>query len=127
MSYSNQKITNWGCSSVGRASALHAEGRRFKSSQLHQLYTYIMAIWYMRLLEEGMIEFEQQLSTFTEGKKRAEVYLHEKGHGCRFFDNNSWICDELYENKSETYAENAAENFCLGIKEVKSEEIGKGR
>ena len=116
-----------GCSSVGRASALHAEGRRFKSSQLHQLYTYIMAIWYMRLLEEGMIEFEHQLHTFTEGKKRAEVYKHEKGYGCRFFNNNSWICDELYENKSEIYAENAAENFCLGIKEVKSEEIGKSK
>ena len=86
-----------------------------------------MAIWYMRLLEEGMIEFEQQLSTFTEGKKRAEVYLHEKGHGCRFFNNNSWICDELYENKSESYAEDAAENYCLGIKEVKSEEIGKSK
>ena len=35
----------------------------------------------MRLLEEGMIEFEQQLSTFTEGKKRAEVYLHEMPGG----------------------------------------------
>ena len=89
MSCLNQKITNWGCSSVGRASALHAEGRRFKSSQLHQLYTYIMAIWYMRLLEEGMIEFEQQLSTLPEGNKRAEVYLHEQGHGCRFFNDNS--------------------------------------
>ena len=26
----------WGCSSVGRASALHAEGHGFKSLHLHQ-------------------------------------------------------------------------------------------
>ena len=26
----------WGCSSVGRASALQAEGRQFESDQLHQ-------------------------------------------------------------------------------------------
>ncbi len=27
----------WGCSSVGRASALQAEGQRFDSAQLHHL------------------------------------------------------------------------------------------
>ena len=27
----------WGCSSVGRATALQAEGRRFDSVQLHQI------------------------------------------------------------------------------------------
>ena len=36
-----------------------------------------MAIWYMRLLEEGMIEFEHQLHTFTEGKKE-QKYINMK-------------------------------------------------
>ena len=30
-----------------------------------------------------------------------------------------WIKDEIYEGKSEMYAENAAENFALGIKDVR--------
>ena len=30
------KTKFWGCSSVGRASALQAEGRQFESDQLHQ-------------------------------------------------------------------------------------------
>ena len=28
----------WGCSSVGRASALHAEGRRFDSCHFHHIF-----------------------------------------------------------------------------------------
>ena len=35
MSCLNQRKTNWGCSSVGRAPALHAGGREFESPQLH--------------------------------------------------------------------------------------------
>ena len=35
---SNPQMTFvWGCSSVGRASALHAEGRGFDSLRLHQI------------------------------------------------------------------------------------------
>ena len=37
MSCLNQKKTNWGCSSVGRAPALHAGGREFESPQLHHV------------------------------------------------------------------------------------------
>lgn len=31
-------IPSWGCSSLGRASALHAEGKGFDPPQLHQLF-----------------------------------------------------------------------------------------
>ena len=37
--------------------------------------------------------------------------------GVRFFEDNLWIKDELYESKSEVYAENFAENYALGNKE----------
>ena len=33
--------------------------------------------------------------------------------------NKKWLLDEIYQEHSEFYAENAAENFVLGIKDVK--------
>ena len=47
--------TIWGCSSVGRAVALHASGRRFDSCHLHQT-TACSAVWLAHLLwEQGVV------------------------------------------------------------------------
>ena len=65
--------------------------------------------------------FEVQYSTFVgdvDSKKlRADVYSVKGGHwGCRFWKDNVWWKDEVYEGHSEDYAEDAAENYVLGIK-----------
>ena len=46
-------------------------------------------------------------------------YQAEYGFGCRFFEDKLWIKDEVYTEKSEMCAENAAENYVLGIKNVR--------
>ena len=66
-----------------------------------------------------MINFIKELSTFQQGNKEAKVYQAEYGFGCRFFEDKLWIKDEVYTEKSEMYAENAAENYALGIKNVR--------
>ncbi len=66
-----------------------------------------------------MINFIKELSTFQQGNKEAKVYQAEYGFGCRFFEDKLWIKDEVYTEKSEIYAENAAENYVLGIKNVR--------
>ncbi len=65
-----------------------------------------------------MIKFEEHLHDYQNGNLRAEVYSSEKGFGCRFFKDNLWVTDEVYEGHSEQYAEDAAENYVLGIKEL---------
>ena len=35
LAFAEKDSSLWGCSSVGRASALQAEGRQFESDQLH--------------------------------------------------------------------------------------------
>ena len=52
-------------------------------------------------------------------KKEARVYKAERGFGCRFFEDNVWVKDEVYTEHSEQYAEDAAENYVLGIKDVR--------
>ena len=66
-----------------------------------------------------MINFVKELSTFQHGNKEARVYQAEYCFGCRFFEDKLWIKDEVYTEKSEMYAENAAENYALGIKDVR--------
>jgi hypothetical protein len=38
--------------------------------------------------------------------------------GCRFYKDDCWVKDEVYPSHSEIWAENAAENYVLGIKKV---------
>lgn len=63
-------------------------------------------------------DFTEQLHTYQNGNLRAEVYSSEHGYGCRFFKDNLWVTDEIYKGKSEQYAEDAAENYVMGIKEL---------
>lgn len=66
-----------------------------------------------------MINFIEELHTFQHKNKEAKVYKAEYGFGCRFFEDKLWIKDEVYTEHSEMYAENAAENYVLGIKNVR--------
>ncbi len=52
-------------------------------------------------------------------KRKADVGRSGDSWGVRFYEDNMWIKDEIYKGKSEVYAENAAENYALGIKDVR--------
>lgn len=47
---------------------------------------------------------------------RAEYFETDTGSGVRFFINEEFIQEEIYEGKSIHWAESAAENWLAGIK-----------
>ena len=51
--------------------------------------------------------------------RKADVGRTGDSWGVRFYKDNMWIKDEVYKGKSESYAEDAAENYVLGIKDVR--------
>ena len=62
-----------------------------------------------------------EISTFQERNLKATVLRTsgrtENYYGCRFYIDGSSLGIEWYEGKNEIYAENAAENYVLGIKQ----------
>lgn len=50
--------------------------------------------------------------------RTAEVFLQENIWGCRFYIDGREISEEIYVDHSESWAEDCAENFVLGIKNV---------
>ena len=60
------------------------------------------------------------LSTYVNGDLMSETFLTEdrKHYGVCFYKNNVFIKDEIYKGKSESYAEDAAENYLYGIKTI---------
>ena len=48
--------------------------------------------------------------------RKAEVWHTGKSYGLRMYENNVWQKDEVYEKHSESYAEDAADNYVQGIK-----------
>ena len=62
-----------------------------------------------------MTEF---ISEYKGQDKTAEVILNNGVWGCNFYLGNELIKTELYEGHSESYAEDAAENYTLGIKQL---------
>ena len=58
------------------------------------------------------------LSSYMQKNKRAEVFKKDGHYGSVFFENDERVAEELYVGHSESYAENAAENYVLGIKQV---------
>ena len=82
-----------------------------------------MAIWYMNIMKEDerrMKDFDRKYHDYWQDNRRAEVFRTKNGDwGVRYFKNKRWLLDEIYREHSEFYAENAAENFVLGIKDVK--------
>ena len=67
----------------------------------------------------SIINFIEELHTYMNEGREARVYKAEHGFGCRYFENNVWIKDEVYSEHSEQYAEDAADNYVLGIKNVR--------
>lgn len=63
-----------------------------------------------------MIQFDILVSTYQQDNRKAEVHVVDKSYGIRMYENNVWQTDELFKDHSEQYAENAAENYVLGIK-----------
>lgn len=47
---------------------------------------------------------------------KAEYFTTKNGCGCRFFINEEFIQEELYEGKSIAWAESAASNWLSGVK-----------
>lgn len=78
-----------------------------------------MAIWYLNMLQEdekGMKQFDHKIHDYWQENRRAEVYrLSNDEYGCRYYEDHVWKKDIIYYGHSESYAENAAENYVLGI------------
>ena len=59
---------------------------------------------------------ENNYSTFVDGDLRADVIKLDNHWGCRFYDCGELIKTEFYKGHNEMYAENAAENYVMGVK-----------
>ncbi len=64
----------------------------------------------------AMITFDNLLSTYIHDNRKAEVHRVGQSFGIRMYENNVWMKDEVIEKHSESYSENAAENYVFGIK-----------
>ena len=61
---------------------------------------------------------EDNYSTYVEGNRRADVIKKDGDWGCRFYVDNESIAVEWYPTKSESWAEDCAENYVMGIKNL---------
>ncbi len=52
--------------------------------------------------------------------KRAEVHKYEGNFHVDFYENDDYVLTEKYVNKSQSWAEAAAENYTMGIKVVQN-------
>ena len=59
---------------------------------------------------------DDKYSTYVDGELRADVIKVDRHWGCRFWRNNEAVKTELYKGHSEAYAEDAAENYVIGVK-----------
>jgi len=55
-------------------------------------------------------------STYVDSNKRVDVIKLDGIWGCRFYEDYKVVKTEFYKGHSESYAENAAENYVLGVK-----------
>ena len=58
------------------------------------------------------------LSSYMNSNRRAETFKKDGHYGVMFFENDEKVAEELYTGHGEVYAENAAENYVLGVKTV---------
>lgn len=59
---------------------------------------------------------EDKFSTYVEGNRRADVIKKDGDWGCKFYEDDQVIGIEWYPTKSESWAEDCAENYVMGIK-----------
>jgi len=57
-------------------------------------------------------------SSYANGDLRADTVKVGNDWGCDFYKNGEFIKNELYKGHSESYAEDAAENYVSGIKKI---------
>tara|TARA_Y100001937_G_C7087870_1_gene316217 strand:+ start:491 stop:673 length:183 start_codon:yes stop_codon:yes gene_type:complete len=57
-----------------------------------------------------------EYSTYVDGDRRADVIKLDGHWGCRLWEEGELVKTEFYRGHSEMYAENAAENWVVGIK-----------
>ncbi len=71
------------------------------------------------MIDKKIITADKILSTFTQDDLKAETFVDLNGtYGVRFYKDNMWLTDELYKGHSEQYAEDAAENYVIGVKNL---------
>ena len=57
-------------------------------------------------------------STFVNGDLRADVIKLDSHWGCRLYCDGKLLKTEFYRGHNELYAEDAAENYVMGIKKI---------
>lgn len=65
-----------------------------------------------------MVQADTLLSTYKDENMMAVTFIVDGQYGTRYYKNKVWVTDEIYEGHSEEYAENAAENYVLGVKTI---------
>ena len=65
-----------------------------------------------------MVQADTLLSTYKDESLMAVTFVVDGSYGTRYYNNKVWVADEIYEGHSEEYAENAAENYVLGVKKI---------
>lgn len=70
-----------------------------------------------------------ELSTYTQGNKKADVLRTSAQtpnyFGCRYYLDGHSLGIEWYPTKSLSFAESAAENYVMGIKEYPTADLSK--
>ena len=61
---------------------------------------------------------EDKYSTYVDGNRRADVIKKDGDWGVKFYEDNKSIGIEWYPTKSEAWAEDCAENYVMGIKNL---------
>ncbi len=71
-------------------------------------------------MENNKSGFSNVLSEYQDMEKgvRSQVIFDGKKYGCNFYNQNKLIKTEYYPGKSESWAESAAENYVLGVKQL---------
>ena len=71
------------------------------------------------MIDRKIIHAEKLSSAYMQDNLRAETFVDTNGNfGARFYKDNMWPVDELYKGHSEQYAEDAAENYVIGVKHL---------
>jgi hypothetical protein len=62
-----------------------------------------------------LMETKKELHTFTNENKEAKVFLTNEGYMTEYYENDKFIGHQVHAGKSESWAEDAGENFVLGL------------
>jgi len=73
------------------------------------------------LLKEQQVKKNKKkivFSSYVQGDLKAETVRMNGSWGVDYYNNSEFVKTEIYKGHSELYAENAAENYVLGIKKI---------